>query len=171
VNYKRTLATLESGRVSRYHAAPTVQAQTVGLHAWGVAVLVLELSDNCSKELLQAAILHDSAELYTGDVPFTLKVSEPAVKGLLHEAEVFAHSNIVLDMPLLSESEWAILKLADTIEGLIWCRKTEAEGGCVGPRWMGALKAGFTKFSEVLPPHIIERANLIASKNNLYTFF
>ena len=45
--------TLESGRVNRYHAAPTVAPQNDAHHQWNAAMLLLYITEgNCSKEAL-----------------------------------------------------------------------------------------------------------------------
>jgi 5'-deoxynucleotidase YfbR-like HD superfamily hydrolase len=164
----RATNTLESGRVMRYHAAPTVQAQQLGLHAWGVAVIALYLTEGeASKELLVACVLHDAAELITGDVPFTVKRNCRAAKELYAQLEEDAHEHHVLGMPQLTVQEEAILKLADTIEGLLWCRKTETNGP-VADRWRISLDNAFSKFSTVLSQDIIARAGCLATNSQLF---
>lgn len=158
----RLLATLESGRVMRYHAVPTVAQQTVGQHSHGVAVICLHLTGGqVSRELLIAALLHDAAEIVTGDIPFTTKRASPMMKAILGEMETAAHADVVLPMPALSEAEAALLKLADTLEGLLWCRKTEAVGP-VRDRWVHALEHALVKFSGLLPPEVIVNAQDLA---------
>ena len=160
----RALNTLESGRVMRYHAAPTVTPQMLGHHAWGVAVIALYLTGgNPSAELLKACILHDAAELFTGDVPFSVKRDNLEAKAMYELLEAQAHANLVMELPDLTSSDQAILKLADTLEGLIWCYKNEREGP-VTHRWLHALKAGLEKFTQVLPQDILDRAMLLAMK-------
>lgn len=146
----------------RYHAVPTVGTQTVGLHSWGVAVILLYLTEgNVRVELLQAAILHDAPEIHTGDIPFTTKRDNPVIKKALAELEAEAHRTIVLPFPELQPSEEALLKVADTLEGLLWCRKTEFTGP-VHARWMSSLYRAFDKFSDLLAPSIISRAKVLA---------
>lgn len=148
----------------RYHAAPTVTPQMLGHHAWGVAVIALYLTGgNPSAELLKACILHDAAELFTGDVPFSVKRDNREAKAMYELMEAQAHTNLVMELPDLTLSDQAILKLADTLEGLIWCYKNEREGP-VTDRWVDALKAGLKKFKAVLPPEILHRATLISAK-------
>lgn len=159
----RELNTLESGRVTRYHAAPTVSPQALGHHSWGVAVLCMALTEP-SLDLLRAALLHDAGEIVTGDIPFTIKRSSSAMKHLTDELEALAHQDVVMEMPTLSPEEAAVLKLADTLEGLLWCRKTEREGP-VGARWEQALAFLLKKYQDLLHPDVLARAVRIRDAN------
>lgn len=159
---QRTCNTLEAGRVVRYHAVPTVGTQTVGLHSWGVAIILLYLTEgNVRAELLQAAILHDAPEIHTGDIPFTVKRDSATIKKALQELEDEAHRNVVLPFPQLQPSEEALLKVADTLEGLLWCRKTEFTGPVHG-RWVSSLERALEKFKDRLSPTILARAHVLA---------
>ena len=162
---ERTLNTLEAGRVARYHAAPTVAPQTVGLHSWGVAVICLYLTSGDSMEhhnLLARALLHDAAELYTGDVPFTTKRGCPEIKELLTRLEKIAYEQWLIPLPEVTDYDECILKMADTIDGLLWCRKTEHPDGPVGQRWNDSLTVAFKKFQPVVGDDVVQRAlNLV----------
>lgn len=165
----RTCNTLEAGRVARYHAAPSVQPQTVGLHSYGVAIILLYLTEGtASAALLQAALLHDAPEIFTGDVPFTAKRRSRNLEVELLELEEQAHNHIVLPFPNLQPSEVALLKLADTLEGLIWCRKTEHAQGPVLARWVRALEDAHAKFATVLTLEVIHRSKALADNHNFF---
>lgn len=162
---QRAANSLEAGRVRRYHAAPTVEAQTVGLHSWGVALLCLYITGgNASRELLAQAILHDTAELVTGDIPFTVKRDRVDVKKVFDELEACAHANWVMPSFVLSPHDAAVLKLCDTLEGLIWCRKTELTGP-VRERWLNALYRALDKFAPFISPTEHQRAMAFVNDN------
>lgn len=158
----RVLLTLEAGRVARYHAAPTVAPQSVGLHSYGVAVLCLHLCGGCtSAELLQAALLHDAPEIITGDVPYTTKRNSPTIKHELEQLEEQVYNYDVLPFPKLTQAEVATLKLADTLDGLIWCRKTETRGPVLG-RWNEAMDIALQKYAGIVKPDVLMRAKELA---------
>lgn len=158
----RVLLTLEAGRVARYHAAPTVAPQSVGLHSYGVAVLCLHLCGGCaSAELLQAALLHDAPEIITGDVPYTTKRNSPTIKHELEELEERVYDYDVLPFPKLTQAEVATLKLADTLDGLIWCHKTENRGPVLD-RWAEAMGIALQKYAGVVEPDVLMRAKELA---------
>lgn len=163
---ERVLNTLESGEVLRYHAAPGVTKQTDAHHAWGVAVLAMYLVPTLSVDLLKECLLHDSGELVTGDVPFTAKMAGSVLKNLQHEQEENARTDHMITPPILSERERAILKICDTLEGLIWCAKEEAavmfdgmHRGQVYRRWIGAYNHCYDKFFDFLSTEEWRRAN------------
>lgn len=160
---ERALETLETGRVVRYHAAPTVQPQNVGHHSWGVAILVLYITNNtASPELLRECLMHDTAEYFTGDVPFTVKRDNVAVKTQLDLMEETARREFLLLGPIvLSDHDKAVLKLADTLDGFLWCFKTEAAPYTIRKRWEASFQIGVVKFSTVLTVDEIVRAQYI----------
>lgn len=165
-NAERALWALESGRVLRYHAAPTVQPQTDGLHSWGVGVIVWYLTaGQASANLLAACLLHDSPELHTGDIPFGVKRRSPAIKALLEEMEAEAYEHLTLSHLPLTEAEQALLKIADTLEGLLWCKKNEAHP-VVLPRWQLSLEKAHEKFAPMLGGDIIARSVAFAQNIN-----
>lgn len=161
---ERALETLETGRVIRYHAAPTVQPQNVGHHSWGVAILALYITNNtASPELLRECLMHDTAEYFTGDVPFTVKRDNVAVKTQMDLMEDVARRESLLLGPIvLSDHDKAVLKLADTLDGLLWCCKTEQYPYTILSRWEVSLTKGCSKFSTVLTIEEINRAQSIA---------
>ena len=120
---------LEGGAVNRFHARPGLLQQTDAAHSWGVAVLVYLLSPvQPSVELLLAALTHDLAEQYMGDVP------APAKWALGVQADYARLENDKLRQygldfsGLLSTDEARQLKLADTMDGLLHCCKEAALG-------------------------------------------
>lgn len=146
-NPVRCIATLESGGVQRYHAVPSVLVkQRVDSHAWSVAMIVLSLTDGqASQALLIHALLHDSGELITGDIPFTVKRKYPEVKRITDEIADDAHQRIVYPLPAITEAETAVLKIADTLDGWRWCQMHEPRGP-VSDRWLGAWRQARFKF-------------------------
>lgn len=164
--------TLESGGVLRYHAVPSVKPQTVAQHCWGVAMLAHYISDDTSEELIMECLLHDSAELFTGDIPFTVKRDNPSIKSAFRELESFHREHDILPGGLTgyhalcttqSEMEHlhALLKVCDTLEGFIWCANNENRIGKVGSRWKEAYQHAQVKFKDILTPEEWQRADAV----------
>lgn len=156
---QRLINTLESGRVTRYHAAPTVAPQTNGLHQWGVLMIVFYLTDgDVSKALLTECVAHDSGEYFGGDVPFTAKRDNAELKSLHDLIEDTARScDLLLASQDLLPQDAALLKTADTLEGLIWCYKTEFRGP-VFDRWVMSFRVAARKFQPHLTHEQFQRA-------------
>lgn len=161
----RAATTLEAGRVLRYHAVPSVGSQNIAHHSWGVAVICLYLTGGkASSELLVEALMHDTAELFTGDIPFTVKRDRPDIKDTFDLMEDDAREAELLIPPQhLNDRDRALLKLADTLEGFIWCRKTELHGPVLG-RWTEAFTKAQRKFSTVLTVEEITLAIVLFQK-------
>ena len=70
---EKILELRKGGVTRRLHTVPMLGSQTVAQHSWGVAVLLVQLHPNPSLQLLKAALWHDVAEAWVGDVPATAK--------------------------------------------------------------------------------------------------
>lgn len=116
----KVLNILNSGDVVRFHAVPGVDKQKNSEHQWGVALIVATIKPDCSKELILAALTHDSAEIVTGDIPFTVKKARPDIKPLLKTMENSFERENGIEFTLSQEEE-SVLKIADTLEGMNYC--------------------------------------------------
>jgi 5'-deoxynucleotidase YfbR-like HD superfamily hydrolase len=138
-----------SGNVLRYHTAPLSRAQNVAQHCYGVAMIVLELKPDASAELIRAVLLHDYPELYTGDTPSPSKWRYPELEEALRKAEADLLASV--DFPTLTGEERQLLKLADMLEGAMWCVEEAERGSPVGAQIArrfinAAVRRGATDF-------------------------
>lgn len=127
---------LISGSVERFHNAVGISNQHVSSHSWGVAMLCQHFDPDCSKELIMAALSHDCAEMFTGDIPANTKWELPELKKLLDKYE----DKILLDLGLsfeLTDEEKILLKICDILEGMQYClgRMQMGERGARRPFW------------------------------------
>lgn len=112
---------MRSARVKRYHTEDTTRTQTVGEHTYGVMWLAYLLSDQKpSMALILAAMMHDSAEHVTGDVPSPIK-RKAGVKESFDALEEQVFKRMGIEIPELTKDEQHILKLADCMEGALFC--------------------------------------------------
>ena len=111
-----------SGKVRRWHTHHSMN-QTNADHAWGVALILISMvPGGPSKDLLEAAIVHDIGEYITGDMPTTAKAHFPDLKLTLANAENEALQQMGVSMPSLTEEEQLWLKLADSLEAWLFVR-------------------------------------------------
>lgn len=110
-----------SARVRRYHTEPVSHIQNVGEHTYGVMWLVYLLTNgNASRELLLAAMMHDAPEHVTGDIPApTKRLGDLKVVFDAMEDEVMAQLHI--GIPSITDTEARTLKMADCLEGALFC--------------------------------------------------
>jgi len=113
---------LNSGDVVRFHNHSGIDKQRNSEHQWGVALVLNYIYPNASKELILAAMTHDAAEYYTGDVPFPVKKDHPELSHLLRKIEKQweACNDVYFDY---SQIEELALKVSDTLEGMKYCIK------------------------------------------------
>jgi 5'-deoxynucleotidase YfbR-like HD superfamily hydrolase len=124
VNRKQIYASRHlAGRVQRYHAWPVLHIQTVAEHSCRVAQIVVEIFGMPRAEVLYCCLHHDSGELWTGDVPFSVKQHNPAFRAAYEIEEQYGLRMLKLELPKLTEQERAQVKIADLTE--MW------ETGCV----------------------------------------
>lgn len=103
--------------VERYHAVRMGRAQNIGHHSANVAMLCRWLlGENMRAEVYEYALLHDVAELVTGDVNGVTKAEHPKLREALDEveAEVMAQANITL--PELTDDELLAVHAMDRLE-------------------------------------------------------
>jgi 5'-deoxynucleotidase YfbR-like HD superfamily hydrolase len=135
---------IQSGGVVRFHAHTGIDKQTNAAHQWGVAVVVAKIAPHCRKELLLAALTHDTGEFLSGDCPFNVKAASPVVKAVFDEMESNWRSEMGVNWEhILTSEEKVILKMADYIEGLMFCIQQMKQGNRSANRpyryWESAL--------------------------------
>jgi 5'-deoxynucleotidase YfbR-like protein len=105
-----------AGRVQRYHAWPVLHIQTVAEHSCRVAQIVVEIFGMPRAEVLYCCLHHDSGELWTGDVPFSVKQHNPAFHAAYELEEQYGLQMLKLELPKLTEQERVRVKIADLLE-------------------------------------------------------
>ena len=107
--------------VTRYHNVPTRRESSVAEHSYGVANLVLYLTNGeASAALLRAALHHDIAEISTGDIPAPVKRDKPEVKAAIVAWEDELNAGLGIMQDNLTAREASVLKFADSYEGLLY---------------------------------------------------
>lgn len=119
--------TREAGRVERCHTTFHFGSDSNGQHSYNVANLILLLHPDPSLDLIRAALWHDVAERFTGDVPASFKRQAPAVKQAMKAAEAEIEQHYGLEVPL-PDRERAWLKAADKLEFYLWAEEQVALG-------------------------------------------
>lgn len=159
----RALETLIAGEVRRYHAAPTVDPQPIATHCWNVAMILYYIEPSAPLRVVMEALLHDVGEAYAGDMTFIAKRDNPELKALVHDTESIARQNFFLEgpRPFPVEPPWvALLKVADTLDGLWWCHRRE-RGTFIFSRWSESYKIARSKFHRELTTEQWERADAL----------
>lgn len=113
-----------TGQVLRYHANPLMAplGQTDADHTWGVVAIILMLHPNPSRNLLGAAVFHDSGEFWAGDLPYPFKRDFPALAQQHQQCEAqLAQFNGVPQFEI-TEEEKLWIKLADRVESQLYAR-------------------------------------------------
>lgn len=134
-------ALIGAGNIKRYHTVATIKENTVAHHSYGVAVLCMLLDPCAGMALQRAALLHDVAEQWVGDIPAPVK-RQLDIRQQLHEAENTALKNVSLGYEeMLSDAERIILNIADSLDGMLYC---------INERRMGnrEVQTVFTRYAE-----------------------
>lgn len=150
---KDTLEFTQAGAdVKRYHTLLTLQSETVGHHSHGVAMLCLLLDPQASRRLLIAALTHDLAEHVTGDIPSPAK-REYGIGDQVNELEQRLLNSVGLGVPMLYHYEARTLKLADILQGMLFCARELS----LGNRRMRAVFNNYVSYAEAMEPVDRER--------------
>lgn len=109
------------GGVRRFHTLPMLKEDTVAQHSFGVAWFCsLLMNGSASASILMAALTHDLAEQFTGDLPAPAKRE----LGLSKQFEAYEETQLCMagiKFPLLTDSEKRTLKMADCMDGAMRC--------------------------------------------------
>jgi hypothetical protein len=153
----KSLHTLfEAYAVKRYHTMRALREQTVGEHSAGVAALVIMLEPNARTALLRAALLHDTEELETGDMPAPTKWKHPDLAKELDRATgCFYDANPSLDPRLgeLTPHERRVLVFCDMLDGAMWCHAEVRMGNRYALDVLSRYNRALTAFTREMPSH------------------
>ena len=121
--------TLSAGEVRRFHCAPGVAPQPVGLHAYGVVVISSYINAGIGTCDIFAALLHDMTELVTGDMPAPFKCHlADAHEGFMDRLENHVSNRFFSPVDFSNYPKLrAVIEIADIIECLRWTFKNERE--------------------------------------------
>lgn len=138
---------LRGGETKRYHTVMTICEQTVAAHSYGVAWLCWMLKGGFpSAELLMAALSHDVAEHKLGDMPGDAKRAMN-LRALFDEHESGMLHQHAMHYPL-HEEDRRVLKLADAMEGMLFCARELARGN----RDIEYVWKNFSRYVQALQP-------------------
>lgn len=114
------------GGVRRYHTYRVVCEDTVASHSWGVAVVLDMLyAGQAPAKLLRAALYHDVAEHVFGDIPSPAKRAFNSDELRKQEDKLMVEHSM---FTVLSDWERFVLKVADILDGLIYCTEERERG-------------------------------------------
>lgn len=111
----------------RFHTVPTISCETVGHHSAIVAGLVFLIDAGASASLLIHATFHDLPEFMTGDIPSPSKRAF-VDRNRLDEAEVSCLQKFGVQLPVLTQDEQRLLKVADILAGMVACLHERSMG-------------------------------------------
>jgi 5'-deoxynucleotidase YfbR-like HD superfamily hydrolase len=135
------------GIVKRFHCFDVLKENTVAHHTFNVvALLILCVDDELSQNLLLAAMQHDLAEQETGDIPAPFKRRVAGLRQHIQDAEeeILKENGLPNYEKRLSEKELAWLKLADSLEGALYCGD-EYQRGNLPMRQIGHVFLGYVR--------------------------
>lgn len=108
------------GAVKRFHTTNTLKEDNVAQHSFGVAWMVWKLTfGGAGAPLIMAALAHDLAEQFTGDVPAPAKRAL-GISSQFHryEREIELNNQVFFH---LTDDDRRVLKIADCLDGLARC--------------------------------------------------
>ena len=140
---------MNGAAVKRYHTVQIIGQETVAEHSFGVVMMVIALTEGkATNKLLKSALYHDLAEQITGDIPAPVKWQHPVLKTSLQIIEESFESTHSLQISL-SEEEETVLKWADLLQLLLFCKSQRN----IGNRNVNAIFARGVEATRSLPHH------------------
>ena len=139
----------DGAQSKRFHTVDTLRAQTIAQHSFGVAWLCVLLSESpASSDLILAALSHDLAEHKVGDVPSPTKraLRETGDALEIHEEGFLRDVNLFY---FLTEKEKTILKMADILDGMLFCLRERQLGNSL-PH-IKEVYSNYLRYAQELP--------------------
>lgn len=116
------------GETQRFHSVLTIQADTVGHHSFGVAWWLWLMTGGAARtELIMAGLAHDLSEHQIGDIPAPVKRALGDARAQIHKMESQLLQAVGLAFEL-TETEQRQLKLADALDGMMFCIRERTLG-------------------------------------------
>lgn len=139
------------GKVKRFHTVTTHKEDTVASHSFNVATMCMIIEEGePSSNLLMAALLHDGAECWIGDIPAPAKYGAIELGDIVNklEREWLELKGLWIK---LGKSEQVSLKCADTLELMAFCLEERRLGNEeIEPVYHTGYE--YVKNTEDLPP-------------------
>jgi hypothetical protein len=107
-----------SGRVMRYHCRPMVVRQSVAEHCWQMMRIYHDVYEELPADVALYILYHDSAEVITGDLPYTAKKLNPELKQAMTLAEQRALQTLKLAIYQPALAVYNKVKLVEYVEML-----------------------------------------------------
>lgn len=122
---------LETGDVTRYHAAPDVKPQNIAEHSWRVCQTLLFIYPEASGDCMRYALAHDMDERFVGDIPYFTKVK---LDMTLVEAEADKLLDKFMDSKdvrgsYLPRHKKLLVDFCDRYELTVYCLRQGTRGG------------------------------------------
>ena len=167
------------GQTVRFHGTnPLTRPETVFHHSASVAAILLQIvPEECTFELLVAAIIHDIPEGVTGDIPAPIKMLLDNSKLEKMEEDVLSFYNMLDDRTDLCAAELTtaqkfLFKSADRLDAMLTCLMERMRGNSEVDWAFGVYcqiykKLGcHRKFKAIFEEVIARYQNLIGSDTN-----
>jgi len=179
MNISKIIAIRRASEVKRLHTHPLLQEHyTNGQHSYGVAMLVDQLypvikdefgmtsdSDDSDRlTMIQAALYHDVAEKWTGDIPGSFKAMQPIIKDVESSVSQDVLNQLNVDINL-SEEKYFFLKCCDKLELLLFCMDERELGSKRLNHIIENLMVWFGERNDDLPIQIVDFLHEVLSAN------
>ena len=166
---------LDTGDVTRYHAAPGVPAQNIAEHSWRVCQTLLFIHPEASAEAMRYALAHDMDERFVGDIPYYTKVK---LDMSIVEAEADKELNKFMDSSdvrgsNLPKHDKLLVDFCDRLELTMYCLPLRTNGGrAVAASGVAICSRTLTAFRAVADeaPALREHINKLARVMELLVF-
>lgn len=128
-NFEKLRYLREAGHIQRWHLLPHIGDASVAAHSWNMAVLLLELKPDASKELIKYVLHHDVQERWMGDLPHDAKKMFHELRDASKKAEAVLIKEFgYMGTENLTEEDLRWVAALDILEAYMWCLDQEAFG-------------------------------------------
>ncbi len=106
----------KAGLIRRFHTSYMLREQNVAAHTWQAMCILFAIEPTARQQVFTALLMHDVAEIATGDIPAPVKWASEEMATVLGRLEGDLHDTIGYAPPRLSAYELALVRYCDDME-------------------------------------------------------
>lgn len=121
INLQELALIRKAGLIRRFHTSYILREQNVAAHTWQALCILFAIEPTARHHVFISLLMHDVAEVATGDIPAPVKWASEEMTAILGRLEGDMHDTIGYTPPVLTPYETALVRYCDDMELVLTC--------------------------------------------------